>query len=220
MTERKLLPPAMTVRVGFSKTGYAKFISHLDLQRTMMRIMRRAALPLWLTQGFNPHPYLNFCSPLSIGIEGEHELMDFKVSEILPFEEIKERLQANMPTGFEILEVYQANREYKEVEFATYRLELGVDTQKVKEFIALPEIKVIKKTKKSERELDLKEYADFSEPIRTETGTTMFITLPNSQELSINPHLFISALLAYAGIPDAPYRTVRTEFLDGNKKKF
>ena len=151
MNGREMLPPAMTVRVRFSKTGYAKFISHLDLQRTMMRIMRRAALPLWLTQGFNPHPYLNFCSPLSIGIEGENEYMDFKVAKILPFDEIKERLQANMPTGFEILDVYQANREYKEVEFAAYRLELGVKKEKVEEFIAIPEIKVIKKTKKSEK---------------------------------------------------------------------
>ena len=220
MIERKLLPPAMTVRVKFSKTGYAKFISHLDLQRTMMRIMRRASLPLWLTQGFNPHPYVNFCSPLSIGIEGENEYMDFKVSEILPFEEIKERLSANMPTGFEILDVYQANREYKEVQFASYRLELGVKKEKVEEFIALPEIKVIKKTKKSEKEIDLKELATFSDLKENGEGSIITITLPNSQELSVNPHLFINALLSWAETPDAPFRTVRTAFLDGNKKKF
>ncbi len=220
MIERKLLPPAMTVRVRFSKTGYAKFISHLDLQRTMMRIMRRAALPLWLTQGFNPHPYLNFCSPLSIGIEGENEYMDFKVSEILPFEEIKERLSANMPTGFEILEVYKADREYKEVMFASYRLELGVKKEKVEEFISLPEIKVIKKTKKSEKEIDLKELAAFSDLKENGEGSIITVTLPNSQELSVNPHLFINALLDWAEAPDAPFRTVRTAFLDGNKKPF
>lgn len=220
MTQRELLPPAMTVRVHFSKTGYAKFISHLDLQRTVMRIMRRAGLPLWLTQGFNPHPYVNFCSPLSIGIEGEHELMDFKVSEILPFEEIKTRLSENMPTGFEIIDVYRADREYKEVCFATYRLELGVGEDKIREFIARPEIKVVKKTKKSEKEIDLKEFADFSDIIGTEKGATLTVTLPNSQELSINPHLFINALTEYAGCPEASYRTVRTGFLDRNKRPF
>ncbi len=220
MNGREMLPPAMTVRVIFSKTGYAKFISHLDLQRTMMRIMRRAGLPLWLTQGFNPHPYLNFCSPLSIGIEGEHEYMDFKVAEILPFEEIKERLQANMPTGFEILEVYKADREYKEVEFASYRLELGVKNKTVEEFISLPEIKVIKKTKKSEKEIDLKELASFSDLKENGEGSIITVTLPNSQELSVNPHLFINALLSWANLPDAPFRTVRIAFLDKNKRSF
>ncbi len=36
-----------TVRVRFTKTGRAKYISHLDLMRTMTRVLRRAQIPLW-----------------------------------------------------------------------------------------------------------------------------------------------------------------------------
>jgi len=210
----------MTARIVFSKTGYAKFISHLDLQRTMMRIMRRAALPLWLTQGFNPHPYLNFCSPLSIGIEGEREFLDVKMAKKIPFREIKEKLAENMPVGFEILDVYQADKDFKGVRYARYRLNIGVDLEKAKEFIAQPEINVVKKTKSTEKVIDLKQLAKFSDIEGGEGLTSLMITLPNSYELSVNPQLFITALLEYASAPDAPYRTVRTEFLDGDGNSF
>ncbi|MBQ9964192.1 MAG: DUF2344 domain-containing protein, partial [Clostridia bacterium] len=59
------------MRITFSKTGSARYISHLDLNRTMTRAVRRAGLPIWYTEGFNRHPYLTFAAPLSLGYEGE-----------------------------------------------------------------------------------------------------------------------------------------------------
>ena len=58
-----------TVRLVFSKTGRARYISHLDLNRTMARVLRRAGIPLWYTEGFNKHPYITFAAPLSLGCE-------------------------------------------------------------------------------------------------------------------------------------------------------
>ena len=66
----------VTVRVLFSKTGRARYISHLDLNRAMTRAMRRAEIPLWYTEGFNRHAYLTFAAPLSLGTESVCERMD------------------------------------------------------------------------------------------------------------------------------------------------
>ena len=46
------------VRLRFSKTGRLKYISHLDINRAMSRALKRAGIPLWYTEGFNPHPYM------------------------------------------------------------------------------------------------------------------------------------------------------------------
>lgn len=48
------------VRLRFSKTGRLKYISHLDINRVMSRALKRAGIPLWYTEGFNPHPYMSF----------------------------------------------------------------------------------------------------------------------------------------------------------------
>ncbi len=54
-----------TVRVWFTKTGEASYISLLDLQRVMQRALKRSGLPVWYTQGFNPHIYMTFAAPLA-----------------------------------------------------------------------------------------------------------------------------------------------------------
>ena len=76
------------VRILFSKTGRAKYVSHLDLVRAMTRAVRRANIPLWYTEGFNRHPYLTFASPLSLGYEGLRESVDIRMEEAFPFDEL------------------------------------------------------------------------------------------------------------------------------------
>ena len=73
-----------TVRIFFSKSGRARYISHLDLNRTMTRAVRRAGLPIWYTEGFSRHPYLTFAAPLSLGFEGERETMDLRLAGFPP----------------------------------------------------------------------------------------------------------------------------------------
>ena len=80
-----------TVRIRFSKTGRARYISHLDLNRTMTRAVRRAGLPIWYTEGFNPKPKITFAAPLSIGTESMCEFMDIRLTEKMPAEEAMRR---------------------------------------------------------------------------------------------------------------------------------
>ena len=49
-----------TVRIFFEKCGEAAYISLLDLQRVFHRMLKMSNLPVYYTQGFNPHIYLSF----------------------------------------------------------------------------------------------------------------------------------------------------------------
>jgi radical SAM-linked protein len=89
----------------FSKTGLMRYISHLDLMRLFMRAMRRADLPLKLTEGFSPHPKLSLKRALKLGIESQQE----EASVVLKFpvapEDFWHRLQKQLPEGIQVKNV-------------------------------------------------------------------------------------------------------------------
>jgi radical SAM-linked protein len=88
-------------RLLFTKTGMAKYISHLDLMRTMQRALLRAGLEIKHTQGFNPHPHMVFALPLPVGCESLCELMDFELVKDVPADEIVPGLNRTLPEGIE-----------------------------------------------------------------------------------------------------------------------
>ena len=104
-------------RMRFSKTGRAVYISHLDLMRTITRAFLRAECRLKYSEGFNPHPNISIALPLSVGCESVCEIMDFKMLEDMPCDEIKSRLSTQMPEGIEVLEVYEPERKVKEIKW-------------------------------------------------------------------------------------------------------
>ena len=60
------------IRLRFSKTGRAKYIGHLDVNRVMSRALRRAGIPLWFTEGYNPHAYMRFSREYGYSIDRAH----------------------------------------------------------------------------------------------------------------------------------------------------
>ena len=85
------------VRLRFSKTGRCKYISHLDINRCMARAFSRAEIPLWFTEGFNPHPYMSFSLPLSLGVESLCESVDIRLIEEISNDEVKQRMNDALP---------------------------------------------------------------------------------------------------------------------------
>jgi len=83
----------------FAKLSSMKYISHLDLMRLFMRAMRRADLPLKMTEGFNPHPKLSIKRALKLGVESENEEASITLKERVDNEEFKDRLQIQLPEG-------------------------------------------------------------------------------------------------------------------------
>lgn len=89
----------------FSKAGLMKYISHLDLMRLFIRALRRADLPLKMTEGFSPHPKFSIRRALKLGLESENE--EATVILRLPVEpqEFQERLAKQLPQGIEVKNV-------------------------------------------------------------------------------------------------------------------
>lgn len=149
------------VRVFYQKLGRAKFISHLDVTRCMQRALKRARIPVWYTQGFNPHMYLTFALPLPLGYESECECMDFRLAGPLPLEEVQERLRQALPWDMPVTRVALQQAKPQEIASAEYRLTFPAHDPEAlmrafDAFCARPELTVMKRTKKGERPVDLK----------------------------------------------------------------
>lgn len=95
---------AMNYKVDFifTKHGPMRFISHLDLMRLFTRAMRRAELPLKMTQGFNPHPRLSMKRALKLGAESLHEEASVVLNRRVEDQDFKNKLQRQLPEGIEV----------------------------------------------------------------------------------------------------------------------
>lgn len=92
----------MILRVKFTKKGYLKYISHLDLMRLFERGFRRAQIPIKYSEGFNPQPRFSIANPLALGIESEEEYMDINLHERIPIDEFIERMNRELPDDIKI----------------------------------------------------------------------------------------------------------------------
>jgi len=107
-------------RLLFSKTGRAKYISHLDLMRTFQRAFFRADIPIKHTEGFNPHPFVSIALPLSVGYSSQCEILEFGLLEGTDPAEVPARLTAAMPEGIVIHACYPAERKLKDLASINY----------------------------------------------------------------------------------------------------
>ena len=110
----------MADRLLFSKTGRAKYISHLDLMRTFQRAFARAKIPIKHTEGFNPHPFVSIALPLSVGFSSQCEILEFGLLEGTSYEEVPARLTAAMPEGIIVHQCYPGTRKLKELCYVNY----------------------------------------------------------------------------------------------------
>ena len=115
------------VRIWIKKEGRAKYVSHLDMNRCFTRAVRRAGLNLWYTEGFNPHPYLNFLTPLSLGQESDGEPLDIRMQDDTSDDEIRTRLNEALPEGVSVVCVRDAVRKAAEIAFASYTIRIELD---------------------------------------------------------------------------------------------
>ena len=110
------------IRIFFSKTGRAKYISALDLINCFQRALRRTDIPVWHTQGFNPHTYVNINLPLSLGTEGIRESMDIKLTNEMTYSDVKDKLNAVLPPDIRVTEVAQPVKKHTEIEKSVYEI--------------------------------------------------------------------------------------------------
>ena len=119
--------PYITLRLKFKKVGSLQYISHLDLVRTMHKIIIRSKLPLWYTEGFNPKPKMIFAAPLSIGTESMCEFMDLRLIDDVPAEEAKARLNANMTDEMQVIDAYYTENKMTDLKWLSYSIDIKTD---------------------------------------------------------------------------------------------
>lgn len=206
--------PSVNTRAFFSKTGRAKYISHLDLSSMIIRAMKRTKLPIWQTEGFNPRTYVTFMLPLSLGQEGIHEAMDFRLTEDVPYSEVRERLNAALPPDIQVTEITVPKDKNTDITAARYHIESSADPEKLRALCAREQINVEKRTKKGSAIVDLK-------PLMTDVelhGDVLEVTLPAGTTFNINPSLIFEAYSAEYGEQVKRLKIVRTHIYSGERE--
>lgn len=192
-----MLPEA--VRIKFEKMNVLKFISHLDVCRTMKTALLRAGIPVWYTEGFNPHPKMVFSLPLSIGTESVCEYMDIKITEEMSHEEIKRRLASAFTTDMAVTEVYSPKMKFQQIAYALYEI-TPCEEYDLSPLMA-DKIMITKHSKKGEVTIDVKERI---KSVEVKNGKIMML-LCAAENSYINP----DHLMALTGCTD--HRIIRKE---------
>ena len=183
------------LRLKFSKTGRAVYISHLDLMRTMQRVFSRAGVALKYSEGFNPHAKISIILPLSVGTASQCEYMDFSLKEDRDLATLPAVLNPFMPEGIEALEAYEAPGKGAELRWLRLEgvLKGGRDAAFYNDFFAQREILVTRRAKRGERTDDivpgirLARFEDAGDGVRAEL-------ILHAQEPTVSPELMMTAL--------------------------
>lgn len=190
------------LRMRFTKTGRAIWLSHLDLMRTMQRAFLRAGYPLKYSEGFNPHAQISILLPLSVGVSSVCELMDFQLREDVDVSEIPARLTAVMPEGITVEDAYPMETKAKYLKWLHITGRLEYDDRDLTEmadrlavFYAQPEIVITRKTKRGEGQMDIvPAIRELGISTKNEQGYVMLEAVVSAQEPTLNPEHLITAL--------------------------
>ena len=208
--------PYVTLRIRFKKLGRLQYISHLDLVRTMSKILVRAKLPMWYTEGFNPKPKMIFAAPLSIGAESMCEFLDVRLVKKLPPKEVIEILNKNMTSEMQVLEAYYPTEKFTELKWLKYvmKVKSNMDStllaEKCNEIFAKEEIFVLKKTKSGEQTVDIKPLIHSATARADGELAVLDLTLSADQSKFLNPEYVADVLRDNLGI--LTDETIATEY--------
>ena len=217
------------IRLRFSKTDTAKYISHLDINRAFQRAFSRSEIELWYTEGFNPHPYMSFSLPLSLGVESLCENVDIRSTESISFDEIKNRMNDSLPMGIRIVDVYDNFMDSSEIAYSdyVYKFEFSDNEEalrRIKSVLEQDEILAQKKGKKGKRrilkETDIKQFIDkYNISIRGEQ-IVLNIRLFAGTEKNLNPSLLFDTVIRIIDM-DFEYKSIsRIKLLTKDLKKY
>lgn len=197
----------MKARIKFRKNGVMKFIGHLDIMRYFQKAIRRAEIPIAFTSGYSPHMIMSFANPLGVGLTSDGEYFDIELTESIASKEAFRRLNEQMVDGMEIVSFVQIPDDKKSkgmsiVAGADYLSSVKNGSlpedlaEKLEAFYAQNEICVVKKTKKSEKEVDIRpmiyklECRDGKIYMRVAAGSVQ----------NLKPELVTEAFVRYLGI--------------------
>lgn len=215
------------IRVYFTKTGEASYISLLDLQRVMQRALKRSGLPVWYTLGFNPHIYMTFAAPLSLGQESLCETVDFKTEEdSYDWSAAAGALSACLPKGIDVVRIAPAILDANEIADAAYSVHYAAGSASAaraawEAYNAASGAEVVKEGKRGKQKtIDLKQHLPNAQLAAEDGGLTALLRLPAGNTLNINPVLVLGWLQETQGLPVTAGSILRTGLYTKNGEKF
>jgi radical SAM-linked protein len=228
-----VLEKPKTLRIRFQKTGALKYISHLDLMRTMTRVIARVHLPIKYTCGFHPIPHLVFSAPLPVGAESPHEFLDVAVLRELDPAAVVTLLNNGLPAGLAVDAAYFAETKFQSIASAEYLITIhapGASEDVAKycgDILAEKPITVLKHTKSGDKNVDVSPAVlDVDSSFDQENGDIVLrIRLRADSGSFLNPDYLLRYLSDQTGLlKGSPleewYTVTRTHLFDANGKDF
>lgn len=226
VSEKEIIP----IRIKFSKLGDLMYISHLDLARTMQRIIVRSGIDIWYSEGFNPQPKIVFAVPLPVGVESECELMDIKINTHMEIDEIKQRISKNFPAQMKLLDVYIPEVKFKNIAYIDYSIriyskDINADTCIRINELFKSECRIIKKSKSGEKEINISEYVNSVGAELKDGFVEISAILSADNDRYLNPELFIEAIKQDTGLLSSDdineyYTILRNKMLNNDLTEF
>lgn len=208
-------------RLLFEKIGDSIYISHLDLMRVFQRAFRRAGLLLRHSQGFTPRAIVSIALPLSVGVESVCELLDFELEQ---GSATAEALNAVLPAGIRVREVYEGGRKIKELTHLRAQVTLEYDgaapeASAVEALFRGETLVLEKQSKKGTAQVDILPMVRDLTVARPDGHTLVLEAVICAQNPSLNPMLLAQAVEIYAAKPDFAAAR-RLEVLDAQGNVF
>lgn len=216
----------LKARIKFRKYGVMKFIGHLDVMRYFQKVMRRADIPIAFTSGYSPHMIMSFAQPLGIGVTSDAEYLDIELTEPISSADAVHQMNAVMVEGIDIVSFVEISDDKKQSGMtivaaadylalpksgSTYEGDSFPESwrESIDRFMSQEQIVVWKKTKRSEKEVDIKPMIyDFQ---WREDG--LFLRLATGSEQNLKPELVMETFAKYAKLsePESGFRYHRLE---------
>lgn len=228
-----VLEKPKTLRICFRKTGALRYISHLDLMRTMTRVIARVHLPIKYTCGFHPIPHLVFSAPLPVGAESPREFLDIAVLRELDPADVVALLNDGLPEGLAVEKAYFAETKLQAIAAAEYTISIHTPSASPEvatfcgSLLQEKPIVVLKHTKSGDKDVDISPAilgveADFDERAG---DVVLRIRLRADSGSFLNPDYLLRYLSSQTGILQGSpleewYTVVRTHLYDANGQDF
>ncbi len=221
----------MKARIKFRKYGIMRFIGHLDVMRYFQKAMRRAGIPIAFTGGYSPHMIMSFAQPLGVGLTSDGEYLDIELAGHISSQQAVERLNQVMVEGIDVLSFLEIPEDKKKsgmtvTAAAGYEVRLLKSAKSMEETLPIPEawkekakaflsekeILVWKKTKRSEKEVDIRPMIHQMEV----KEDRLCLLLAAGSEANLKPDLLMETFLKFMGIEKAPFHYHRTDLYAKN----
>lgn len=212
----------MKIRIKFTKQGPVKFIGHLDIMRYFQKAMRRAKVTMKYSEGFSPHQVMSFAAPLGVGLTSNGEYMDIEVQNTDDSKSMIHRLNTQMAEGIQVISYRKLADSSKNamsiVAAADYTLkfrdsarpaDIQAFAERFTDFCQKEVILILKKTKKSEKELNIR-------PMILEAymkNEIIFMKLSTGSTDNLKPELVMDAFYQSQGLeyPEFAFEIQREE---------